>query len=389
MAAAERARALQAEGREIISLTLGEPDFPTPPHVVEAAHAAARRGETKYPPLTGTKALKDAVARKFLRDCGLVFGPDQILVGNGGRQIIYDALTATLNPGDEVIVPAPYWNAYPLTARMAGATPVFVSCTEAHGFLPQPDDVARAITPRTKWVVLNYPNNPTGAVMDAAHLEALAGVFRRAPHVWVMSDDMYEHLVHDGAMAPTLAALAPDLADRVLTLTGVSKTYAMTGWRVGFAGGPAPLIAAMANVQGQTTSGVSPVCQAAAVAALDGPQDQVAEMRNAYAARSARVVARLRAMPGVTCHAPGGAFYAYPSIAGLIGRVTAGGRVISDDAAFCEALLMEAGVAAVHGASFGASPYVRFSTAASDAVLERAMDAVGRLIESSKEGLLF
>ena len=388
MAAAERARTLQAQGREIISLTLGEPDFPTPPHVVEAAHAAARNGETKYPPLTGTPALKDAVARKFYRDSGLAFGMDQILVANGGRQIIYDALTATLNPGDEIVVPAPYWNAYPLTARMAGATPVFMMCSPAQGFLPQPHDLASAITPRTKWVVLNYPNNPTGAVMTPTHLLALAETLRRAPHVWIMSDDMYEHLVHDGAPAPTLAALAPDLAGRTLTLTGVSKTYAMTGWRVGFAGGPAKLIAAMANVQGQSTGGVSPVCQAAAAAALDGPQTQVADMRAAYAQRSARVVGRLRAMPGVTCHAPGGAFYAYPSIAGLIGRTTAGGACITDDAAFCEALLLEAGVAAVHGGAFGASPYVRISTAASASALERAMDAMARLVDESKEGLL-
>ena len=381
MAAAERARALRAAGRDIISLTLGEPDFPTPAHVVEAAHAAALRGETKYPPLTGTPALKDAIAAKFLRDSGLSFAAEQILVGHGGRQIIYDALTATLDPGDEVVVPAPYWNAYPLIARMAGAVSVYLACREADGFRPAPDALARAISPRTKWVVLNYPNNPTGAVLQRADLLALADVLRRAPWVWVMSDDMYEHLVHDGTACPTLAALAPDLADRVLTLTGVSKTYAMTGWRVGFAGGPARLISAMANVQGQSTGGVSPVAQAAAAAALDGNQDQVGVMRAAYAARSAAAVQALRAMPGITCHQPGGAFYAYPGVAGLIGRRTRGGAPIGDDAAFCEALLMEEGVAAVAGGAFGASPYVRISTAAGEAVLGEALVRIGRFVE--------
>ncbi len=380
MEAAERARALRAAGRDIISLTLGEPDFPTPAHVVEAAYAAALRGETKYPPLTGTPALKNVVATKFFRDSGLSFGADQILVGHGGRQIIYDALTATLDPGDEVVVPAPYWNAYPLIARMAGAVPVYLACLEADGFRPRPEALARAITPRTKWVVLNFPNNPTGAVLREPELQALAEVLRRAPWVWVMSDDMYEHLVHDGTPNPTVAAVAPDLADRVLTLTGVSKTYAMTGWRVGFAGGPARLISAMANVQGQSTGGVSPMAQAAAAAALEGPHDQVAVMRAAYAARSVRVTAALRSMPGMTCHQPGGAFYAYPGVAGLIGRRTRAGTPVSDDAAFCQALLMEEGVATVHGGAFGTSPYVRISTAASEAVLDEALVRIGRFV---------
>ncbi len=380
MAAAERVRVLRASGRDIISLTLGEPDFPTPAHVVEAAHEAALRGETKYPPLTGTPALKAAIAAKFYRDSGLSFGADQVLVGHGGRQIIHDALTATLDPDDEVVVPAPYWNAYPLIARMAGAVPVYLPCREADGFRPRPDALVQAITPRTKWVVLNFPNNPTGAVLSAADLLALAAVLRQAPWVWVMSDDMYEHLVHDGTPNPTLAAVAPDLAGRVLTLTGVSKTYAMTGWRVGFAGGPARLISAMANVQGQSTGGVSPVAQAAAVAALEGAQGQVAEMRAAYAARSARVVAALRSIPGMTCHQPGGAFYAYPGVAALIGRRTRGGTLVRDDAAFCEALLMEEGVATVHGGAFGASPYVRISTAAGEAVLEEALARIGRFV---------
>ncbi len=376
MAATAQARALRDAGRDIISLTLGEPDFPTPPHAIEAAHQAALRGETKYPAVTGTPALKSAIAAKFRRDSNLHPTPDGILVGHGARQIIYDALTATLDEGQEIIVPAPYWNAYPLIARMAGATPVFIPCAPEHGFLPQPDRIAAAITPRTAWVILNYPNNPTGAVMPAAHLLAIAEVLRAAPHVWIMSDDMYEHLIHDDSPNPTLAALAPDLADRTLTISGVSKTYAMTGWRVGYAMGPPALIAAMAKIQGQSTGGVSPITQAAATAALDGPQDMVAVMRATYAARSARVAARLRAIPGMDCHTPPGAFYLYPSIAGLIGRTTPAGTPLPDDAAFCAALLQEAGVAAVQGGAFGASPHIRISTAAADAALDAACDRI-------------
>jgi aspartate aminotransferase len=366
MQAAARARALRAEGRDIISLTLGEPDFATPRHAIEAAHAAALRGDTKYPAVGGSPAFKSAIRAKFLRDSNLEFAPEDILVGNGARQIIYDALTATLDAGDEIIIPAPYWNAYPLIAQMAGATPVFIDCPDSENFLPTPQSIACAITPRTTWLVLNFPNNPTGAVCPERHLHAIAEILRAAPHVWIMADDMYEHLIHDGTRNPTMAAIAPDLADRVLTISGVSKTYAMTGWRVGFAGGPRHLIEAMAKVQGQTTGGVSPIAQAAATAALEGPQDLVADMRAAYAARSRRVAAALTAIDGITCHAPQGAFYCYPSIAGLLGRTTRAGTLIDTDAAFCAALLEEAGVATVHGAAFGKSPHLRLSTAASD-----------------------
>jgi aspartate aminotransferase len=372
MAAAARARALRAEGRDIISLTLGEPDFATPRHAIEAANAAALRGETKYPAVGGSPALKSAIRAKFLRDSNLSFTPEEILVGNGARQIIYDALIATLDEGDEIIVPAPYWNAYPLIARMAGARPVFIDCPQSENFLPSPDDIARAITPRTKWLVLNFPNNPSGAVCPEQHLQAIASVLRADPRIWIMSDDMYEHLIHDGARNATMAEIAPDLADRVLTISGVSKTYAMTGWRVGFAGGPAHLIEAMAKVQGQSTGGVSPIAQAAATAALEGPQDLVAEMRGIYAARSRRVAMALRAIPGMHCHIPDGAFYLYPSVAGLLGRVTPTGRRIDTDATFCDALLEEAGVATVHGAAFGKSPHVRLSTAAGDEALDAA-----------------
>ncbi len=372
IAAAARARALRASGRDVIALTLGEPDFDSPPHAVAAAHGAALRGDTKYPPVSGTTELKQAVAAKFRRDSGLDFTPQQILIGHGARQIIFDALIATLDEGDQVLVPAPYWNAYPLIARMAGAMPVFLDCRPEDGFLPQPDAIGRAITERTRWLVLNFPNNPTGAVCPAGHLRAIATVLRAHPQVWVMSDDMYEHLIHGGSRNATLAAVAPDLAHRVLTVSGVSKTYAMTGWRVGFAGGPERLIAAMTRVQGQSTGGVSPMAQAAAAAALDGPQDQVAVMRETYAARSRRVAAALDAVSGLRCASPQAAFYLYPSIAGLIGKRTRAGLRIDDDAAFCSALLEDAGVATVHGAAFGRSPHVRISTAAADAQLDRA-----------------
>jgi aspartate aminotransferase len=369
MAAAAKARALREAGRDIISLTLGEPDFATPPHVIEAAHAAALRGETKYPAVSGTPALKNAIRAKFLRDSNLDFPHENILVGNGARQIIYDALTATLDEGDEILVPAPYWNAYP---RMAGAKPIFIDCAADDDFLPDPEKIAHAITPRTKWLVLNYPNNPTGAVSPPEYLQTLAETLRRFPQLWVMSDDMYEHLIHDGSKNATIAATAPDLAARTLTISGVSKTYAMTGWRVGFAGGPKNLITAMAKVQGQSTGGVSPIAQAAATAALDGPQNLVADMRNTYADRSSRAAAALNAIEGLSCHAPQGAFYLYPSIAGLLGKTTQGGTRIASDADFCNALLEEAGIATVHGEAFGKSPHFRISTAASDQALANA-----------------
>jgi aspartate aminotransferase len=382
MAASARARALRAQGRDIISLALGEPEFATPPHAIEAAHAAALRGDTKYPAVGGTPALKAAIRRKFLHDSGLDFGPNQILVGNGARQVIFDALIATLEDGDEVIVPAPYWNAYPLIARMAGAAPVFIECAENDEFLPASEAIRAAITPRSKWLVLNFPNNPTGTVCPPEHLHAIADIVREAPQLWVMADDMYEHLIHDGSRHVTLAAIAPDLRDRVLTISGVSKTYAMTGWRVGYAGGPQRLIDGMAKVQGQSTGGVSPIAQAAALAALEGPQDAVSAMRTAYAKRTERAAAMLAAIPGVTCHRPRGAFYLYPGIAGLLGRTTQSGSRLVSDLAFCDALLEEAGVAVVHGAAFGKSPYFRVSTAASDDALEAACARIAAFCES-------
>jgi aspartate aminotransferase len=372
MASAARARELRAQGVDVISLSLGEPDFATPAHVVEAAHAAALRGETKYPPVDGTPALLAAVQRKFRRDSGLDYALTDIIVGHGARQVIYDALVATLDPGSEIIVPAPYWNAYPIIARMAGASPVFVPCRADDGFLPDPAALAAAVTPRTRWLVLNFPNNPSGAVCPAAHMAAIAEAMRPQLHVWIMADDMYEHLIHDGSAHATMAAVAPDLAKRTLTISGVSKTYAMTGWRIGFAGGPSRLIRAMSRVQGQSTGGVSPVAQAAAAAALDGPQDLVAEMRRVYGARSRRVAAALNAIPGLSCASPAGAFYVFPSVAGLMGRRSPGGRRIETDADFATALVEEGHVATVHGEAFGAPGHVRLSTAAADAALDEA-----------------
>jgi aspartate aminotransferase len=372
MAAAAQARALRAAGHDVISLTLGEPDFPTPPHVIEAAHQAALAGATKYPPVRGTPALIEAVRKKFSHDNNLHYETTEILIGHGARQIIFDALTATLDPGNEIIVPAPYWNAYPLVARMAQATPIFIPCAAAENFLPMPDQIAAAITPQTRWLILNFPNNPTGAVCPASHLAAVAEILRAHPHIWIMSDDMYEHLIHDGSPNATIAQIAPDLADRTLTVSGVSKTYAMTGWRVGFAGGPAHLIEAMAKVQGQSTGGISPIAQAAATAALTGPQHIVATMRAAYAARAASVAASLAAIPAMQCAKPPGAFYVFPNIAALLPATSRAGARLATDADFAAALLTEAHVATVHGTAFGMPGHLRLSTAAAPEMLAEA-----------------
>ena len=371
-----RARQMRAEGIHVIALTIGEPDFDSPPHAIEAAHQAALTGHTKYPPQDGTPALKQAIQRKFHRDSGLDYALDEITVGNGGKGVIFNALLATIDEGDEVIIPAPYWSAYLLMARVVGGEPVVVSCPQNNGFKLRPEDLDAAITPRTKWLVLNSPNNPTGAAYTHAELAALGEVLLRHPHVWVMSDDMYEHLIHDGAHA-TMAAVEPRLRDRVLTVTGVSKTYAMTGWRIGFAAGPKGLVRAMVNMQGQVAAGVSTVGQAAAAAALDGPQDDVPRMSAAYHRRRDLVVDALNAVPGLVCHRPEGAFYVYPNVAGCLGRTTPAGTVLHTDEDFAMALLQEGHVALVHGAAFGMSPYVRISYATDDASLTEACRRIG------------
>lgn len=375
-AMAARARELRAAGHDVISLSLGEPDFPTPAYVVEAAHAAALRGETKYPPLSGTAALRAAVAEKYLRDQNLAVSPEDILVTNGGKQGIFNVLMAVLDDGDEVIIPAPAWAGYEQTVNFCGGRPVFVDCPAARDFVLQPADLQAAITPRTRILLLNYPNNPTGAAIDAAGLEALAAVLRRHPDIWVLSDDIYEKLLFDGRSYATLAAVAPDLAGRIVTLTGVSKSYAMTGWRIGFCAGPPALIKAAALVQATATSGVSTVGQAAALAALTGEQDILAERCAAYQARRDLVVAALRAIPGMVCHMPAGAFYVFPDVSAFFGRHTPSGTLIADDAGFATALLEEAHVAVVQGGAFAAPGFVRISTATGPKILAAACTRV-------------
>ncbi len=372
MAMTAKARAMRAAGTQVISLTIGEPDFASPRHAIEAAYQAALRGETKYTPQDGVPALKQAIQRKFQRDIGIEFPLDQIMVGNGGKQVLFDALMATVDPGDEVIIPAPYWGAYPLMTKLVGGEPVAVTCPQNNGFKLLPEDLEAAITPRTKWLILNNPNNPTGAALSAEEMVALGAVMLRHPHVWILCDDMYEHLVYDGFKHATMAVVEPKLRDRTLTLSGVSKTYAMTGWRVGFAAGPRELIKAMVNMQGQATAGVSGVTQAAAAAALDGPQDSVPVQADAYRRRRDMVVEMLNTAPGLTCHKPEGAFYVFPSVAGCIGKTTAGGARLDTDEDFAMALLEEQHVATVQGAAFGMSPYLRISYATSDDLLAEA-----------------
>ena len=375
-AMAARARALRAEGKDVISLSLGEPDFPTPPHVVDAAYQAARRGETKYPPLGGTEALRAAVAEKFTREHGIPVRPQEVLVTNGGKQGIFNVVMSLIGPGDEVIIPAPAWAGYEQTVKFAGGVPVFVPCPQAQGFVLQPEALAQAITGRTRLLLLNYPSNPSGATISRAALAALAEVLLHYPHVWVLSDDIYEHLLFGGAQHHTLLGVAPHLKDRVVTLSGVSKTYAMTGWRIGWCIGPAEMIKAATIVQATATSGVSSVGQAAALAALTGPQDFIAERAAAYAQRRDAVVAALNQMPGLTCHRPDGAFYVFPSIAGCLGKTTPGGRWLGSDDDFAMALLEEGLVGVVQGSAFAMSPHIRISTATA---LPRLIEACQRI----------
>jgi len=383
-AMAARARALKAAGKDIISLSLGEPDFPTPPHVIEAAYEAAKRGETKYPPLSGTAALKEAVREKYRRDQKLNFAPENILITNGGKQAIFNIVMAvtTEGAGDEVIIPAPAWAGYEQTVNFAGATPIFAPCHAAENFVLQPEALEAAITPRTKLLILNYPNNPTGAAITAPALEALAAVMRRHPDIWVLSDDIYEKLLFDGRHYVTLAAVAPDLADRTITLTGVSKTYAMTGWRIGFLAGPQNIMQAAALVQATATSGVSTIGQAAALAALTGPQDFLAARAAAYQARRDIVLAALEAIPNLRCHRPEGAFYVFPDISACLGLATPAGRTLRTDTDFAAALLEEAHVAVVQGSAFAAPNFVRLSTATSEFTLREACDRIRRFCGS-------
>ncbi|MDG1118220.1 MAG: pyridoxal phosphate-dependent aminotransferase [Flavimaricola sp.] len=367
-----RAAELKAAGRDIIALGAGEPDFDTPQNIKDAAIAAIRAGKTKYTAVDGIAELKRAICTKFARENHLSYTPAQISVGTGGKQVLYNAFMATLNPGDEVIIPAPYWVSYPDMVLLAGGTPVVISAPLASAFKITAAQLEAAITPNTKWFLFNSPSNPTGAGYTRAELKALTDVLMRHPHVWVMTDDMYEHLVFDDFEFCTPAEVEPGLYDRTLTVNGVSKAYAMTGWRIGYAAGPIPLIKAMAKVQSQSTSNPCTISQYAAMAALNGPQDFLETNRALFQRRRDLVVGMLNAAKGVSCPVPEGAFYVYPDISGCIGKTSAGGTLISDDEAFVTALLDETGVAVVFGAAFGLSPNFRVSYATSDAELTEA-----------------
>jgi aspartate aminotransferase len=372
VAMSTRARSLKAEGRQVISLAVGEPDFPTPPHAVEAAHQAALRGDTKYPAQDGNPALKKAIQAKFRRENELDYALDEICVCNGGKQVLMNAFLATLSPGDEVVIPVPFWASYAEMVKLAGGIPVFVSCPQNNDFKLRPEDLDAAITPRTKMVMLNFPNNPTGAACSRDDMKALGEVLLKHEHVWVLTDDMYEHLVFDAFEFCTVAQVEPRLKDRTITVNGVSKTYAMTGWRLGYAGGPKAVIKAMVNMQGQVSSGVNTISQAAALAALEGPQELVKERAEVYRARRDLVVEMLNQAPGIVCHKPEGAFYVYPNVAGCLGKTSPGGRKIDTDADFAMALLEEKLVAAVHGGAYGMSPYLRISYATDTESLREA-----------------
>ncbi|MGI4817154.1 MULTISPECIES: pyridoxal phosphate-dependent aminotransferase [unclassified Brevundimonas] len=384
IAVTARARELKREGRDVIGLGAGEPDFDTPENVKQAAIDAISRGETKYTDADGMPELKAAIVAKFARENGLKYETNQIHVAPGGKPVIFNALVATLNPGDEVIVPAPYWVSYPDMVLLAGGEPVTVIGEEADGFKLRPETLEAAITPKTRWLILNSPSNPTGAAYTRAELEALADVLRKHPHVWVLTDDMYEHLVYDGFEYTTIAQVAPDLYDRTLTVNGVSKAYAMTGWRIGYAGGPKPLIDLMRKVASQTTSNPASISQWAAVEALNGTQEFLAPRAEAFKKRRDLVVGLLNDAEGITCATPEGAFYVYPSCAGVIGKTSPSGVVIENDEVFTTELLNHAGVAVVQGSAFGLAPYFRISYATSDAVLEDACKRIQKFCASLK-----
>ncbi|MBA4352819.1 MAG: aspartate aminotransferase [Rhodobacter sp.] len=372
IAVTNKARELAASGRDIIGLGAGEPDFDTPQNIKDAAKRAIDAGKTKYTAVDGIPELKAAICAKFLRENGLTYTSAQVTVGTGGKQILYNALMATLNPGDEVIIPAPYWVSYPDMVLLAGGTPVPVVAGIETQFKLTPAQLEAAITPKTKWLIFNSPSNPTGAGYTRDELKALTDVLMRHPHVWVMSDDMYEHLVFDDFKFATPAEVEPGLYDRTLTCNGVSKAYAMTGWRIGYAAGPVALIKAMGTIQSQSTSNPSSVAQYAAVEALTGPQDFLADNRALFQRRRDLVVSMLNQAKGVTCPNPEGAFYVYPDISGCIGKATPAGKIITNDEVFADALLEETGVAVVFGSAFGLSPNFRVSYATSDAVLAEA-----------------
>ena len=383
IAVATKARQLQAAGRDVISLSAGEPDFDTPRNIKQAAIAAIEAGETKYTDVAGTPKLRQAVAAKFLRDSGIDYKPEEIIISTGGKQVIFNAMLATLNPGDEVIIPSPCWVSYPDIVALADGKPVLVPCGQNTGFKLRAEALEAAITPATRWLMLNNPCNPTGAAYNAEELRPLCDVLMRHPDVWVFTDDIYEKLAYDGFKPATILEVEPRLRPRTVTMNGCSKAYAMTGWRIGYAGAPVPLIKTMDKLQSQSTANPCSVSQAAAVEALNGPQDSIPAMAQVYQQRRDLIIAALNRAPGITCHRPEGAFYVFPGIHGCIGRTSRGGTRITNDEAFVTALLDEEGVATVHGAAFCYPGHFRISYATATELLEEA----GRRIQRFCEGL--
>jgi aspartate aminotransferase len=378
IAISNKAMAMKAEGKDVIGLAAGEPDFDTPDNVKDAAIAAIRAGKTKYTAVDGIPELKKAICAKFKRENGLDYAPAQVSVGTGGKQVLFNAILATVNPGDEVIIPAPYWVSYPDIVMLAGGTPVLVDCTLEHGFKLQAADLEKAIGPKTKWLILNSPSNPSGAAYSRAELKAVTDVLMKHPHVWVLTDDMYEHLVYDDFEFVTVAQVEPGLYERTLTMNGVSKAYCMTGWRIGYAAGPEKLIKAMSKLQSQSTSNPSSISQWAAVEALNGQQEFIARNNEVFKQRRDLVVSMLNQAKGISCPTPEGAFYVYPSCQGTIGKAAPSGNVIKTDEDFVTELLAAEGVAAVHGAAFGMSPFFRISYATATEVLEDACKRIQR-----------
>ena len=382
IAVTQKARDLKAKGRDVISLGAGEPDFDTPDNVKNAAVEAIRRGETKYPPVSGIAPLREAIAKKFKRENNLDYRPEQTIVGTGGKQILFNAFMATLNPGDEVVIPTPYWVSYPEMVAICGGTAVFAPTTIDNGFKLTAEALEKAITPKTKWLVMNSPSNPSGAAYTEAELKALAAVLLRHPQVWTLTDDMYEHLTYGDFTFRTIAEVEPALYERTLTMNGVSKAYAMTGWRIGYAAAPVQLIKAMDMIQGQQTSGACTIAQWASVEARNGPQDFVRKNKAIFQGRRDLVVSMLNQARGIECPVPEGAFYVYPSCKGLIGRKAPSGKVIETDEDFVSELLEAEGVAVVHGSAFGLGPNFRISYAASEAQLEEACMRIQRFTGS-------
>lgn len=382
IAVTNKAKELQAAGKDVIGLGAGEPDFDTPDNIKEAAIAAIKKGDTKYTAVDGTPALKKAICAKFKRENDIDYLPEQITVGTGAKQVLYNALMATLNEGDEVIIPAPYWVSYPDMVALAGGEPVFVECEAEHGFKLQPKQLRGVITPKTKWIILNSPSNPTGAAYTREEMKAITDVLLEFPHVHIMADDIYEHVIYDGFSFVTPAQVEPKLKDRVLTVNGVSKAYAMTGWRIGYAAGDAKLIKAISVIQSQSTSNPSSISQAASVEALNGTQNFLKPNTEVFKRRRDMVVARLNEIEGISCNTPEGAFYVFPSCRGLLGRKRPDGETIRNSSDFTDYLLESANVAVVQGIAFGAEGFFRISYATSDAILEEACKRIKKACEA-------